>query len=98
MEVFQFFAERAAAEQPDPQMMWYLAGEECAAHGNWTGAEEAQRKIRELALVEENKLLSVKPHMNLAAILEIRGKVDEAAHELELALETARPGDITPLI
>jgi tetratricopeptide (TPR) repeat protein len=78
--------------------MWHAMAEECKDRGNWEGAEEALKKVLELALGEENPLLSVKPRIDLARLQDISGKYEEAAGELQKALATARAGEMTPLV
>jgi tetratricopeptide (TPR) repeat protein len=90
LEIFQKVALQAMAEEPTQRRTWELLESECEEEGNWIGAEEAQRKVLELALEESNPLLSVKPHLDLAGLYRINGKYEEAAAEIEKALSKTR--------
>ncbi len=97
LEVFQTIALKAMTEEPTQRRAWETLESECEDQGNWVGAEEAQRKVLELALEEPNPLLSIKPHLDLGGLCQINGKFEEAAAEIEKALVKARSSDVLHL-
>jgi tetratricopeptide (TPR) repeat protein len=97
LEIFEKIALQAMTEEPTQRRTWELLKSECEDQGNWIGAEEAQRKVLELALEEPNPLLSVKPHLDLAGLCRLNGKYEEASAEIEKALSKARASDILHL-
>jgi len=97
MEMLAMAGAQAMAD-PTPDLIWKTLARDCEENGNWAGAEEAYKKVLELAKEHPNPAFPLKPHLDLASLYKMLGKKDEARAHIEIALGLARKSEIQSLL